>query len=300
MSARILIVEDEAPIRRFLRVALETEGHVVSDAATAREGIALAARESPAAIILDLGLPDADGITVLRAVREWSQVPVLVLSVRSDEAGKIAALDAGAQDYVTKPFSTGELLARLRSLLRDRARDAAPAFLTLGPLVIDAADHRARLSGEDLKLTRKEFDLLWLLASHAGRLVTRGHDPQGDLGTGPCRGQSVSAGLHPPVAGQAGRRRRRPPLDIHRAGRGVSAGRPLAHATAGTAPLGVPVFHVHPEIRIALRVPGNSAARQKTAPLPRADTTTCANCATVTTGAGHRPSACRAALVTGV
>ncbi len=173
MSARILIVEDEAPIRRFLRVALETEGHVVSDAATAREGIALAARESPAAIILDLGLPDADGITVLRAVREWSQVPVLVLSVRSDEAGKIAALDAGAQDYVTKPFSTGELLARLRSLLRDRAQDAAPAFLTLGPLVIDAADHRARLSGEDLKLTRKEFDLLWLLASHAGRLVTQ-------------------------------------------------------------------------------------------------------------------------------
>lgn len=172
-AARILIVEDEAPIRRFLRVALETEGHVVSEAATARDGIALAAREAPAAIILDLGLPDADGISVLKTVREWSQVPVLVLSVRSDEAGKIAALDAGAQDYVTKPFSTGELLARLRGLLRDRARDAAPAILTLGPLVIDAAEHRASLSGEDLKLTRKEFDLLWLLAGHAGRLVTR-------------------------------------------------------------------------------------------------------------------------------
>ncbi|MFT4149778.1 MAG: response regulator transcription factor [Paracoccaceae bacterium] len=172
-QARILIVEDEAPIRRFLRVALETEGHVVSEAATAREGIALAARETPAAIILDLGLPDADGISVLKAVREWSQLPVLVLSVRSDEAGKIAALDAGAQDYVTKPFSTGELLARLRGLLRDRARDAAPAVLELGPLLIDAADHRASLAGEDLKLTRKEFDLLWLLASHAGRLVTQ-------------------------------------------------------------------------------------------------------------------------------
>jgi len=171
--ARILIIEDEAPIRRFLRVALETEGHVVSEAGTAREGIALAAREAPAAIILDLGLPDADGISVLKTVREWSQLPVLVLSVRSDEAGKIAALDAGAQDYVTKPFSTGELLARLRGLLRDRARDAAPAVLELGPLVIDAADHRASLAGEDLKLTRKEFDLLWLLASHAGRLVTQ-------------------------------------------------------------------------------------------------------------------------------
>lgn len=172
-AARILIVEDEAPIRRFLRVALESEGHLVSEAGTARDGIALAAREAPAAIILDLGLPDADGISVLKAVREWSQVPVLVLSVRSDEAGKIAALDAGAQDYVTKPFSTGELLARLRGLLRDRATDAAPAVLTLGPLVIDAADHRASLSGEDLKLTRKEFDLLWLLAGHAGRLVTQ-------------------------------------------------------------------------------------------------------------------------------
>ncbi|MGO4853042.1 response regulator [Phaeovulum sp. W22_SRMD_FR3] len=172
-QARILIVEDEAPIRRFLRLALEAEGHLVSEAATARDGIALAAKEAPAVMILDLGLPDADGITVLKAVREWSQMPVLILSVRSDEAGKIAGFDAGAQDYVTKPFSTGELLARLRGLLRDRAREAAPAVLTLGPLRIDAADHRAALQGEDLKLTRREFDLLWLLASHAGRLVTQ-------------------------------------------------------------------------------------------------------------------------------
>lgn len=172
-AARILIVEDEAPIRRFLRVALEAEGHLVSEAATAREGIALAAKEAPAAMILDLGLPDAEGLAVLRAVREWSPLPVLVLSVRSDESGKIAALDAGAQDYVTKPFSTGELLARLRVLLRDHARDAAPAVLTLGSLTIDAADHRASLHGADLKLTRREFDLLWLLASHAGRLVTQ-------------------------------------------------------------------------------------------------------------------------------
>ncbi len=172
-TARILIVEDEAPIRRFLRVALEAEGHAVSEAATAREGIALAAREAPSAMILDLGLPDADGINVLRAVREWTQMPVLILSVRSDEDGKIAALDAGAQDYVTKPFSTGELLARLRGLLRDRAPSGGAAVLELGPLGIDAANHRATLAGEDLRLTRKEFDLLWLLASHAGRLVTQ-------------------------------------------------------------------------------------------------------------------------------
>ncbi|AJY46862.1 response regulator [Martelella endophytica] len=173
MSNRILVVDDEPPIRRFLRVALEAEGYLVHEAASAREGIAIAARENPAAMILDLGLPDADGVSVLKAVREWSPMPVLVLSVRSDEAGKIAALDAGAQDYVTKPFSTGELLARLRVLLRDHAREAAPSTIALGALVIDRADHRATLSGEDLQLTRKEFDLLWLLASHQGRLVTQ-------------------------------------------------------------------------------------------------------------------------------
>lgn len=174
MTSRILIVDDEAPIRRFLRVALEAEGYLVSEAATAHQALAAAAREEPAAMILDLGLPDADGVTVIGKLREWSHLPVLVLSVRSDDAGKIAALDMGAQDYVTKPFSTGELLARLRGLLRDHAREAAPASLTLGELEIDIADHRAVLKGENLNLTRKEFDLLWLLASHAGRLVT--HD----------------------------------------------------------------------------------------------------------------------------
>ncbi|SIS70528.1 response regulator [Paracoccus saliphilus] len=174
MTAHILIVDDETPIRRFLRVALEAEGYAVSEAATAHEAVASAARHAPAAMILDLGLPDADGVTVIEKLREWSHLPVLVLSVRSDDVGKIAALDAGAQDYVTKPFSTGELLARLRGLLRDHAREAAPASLKLGPLEIDVADHRAVLEGENLNLTRKEFDLLWLLASHAGRLVT--HD----------------------------------------------------------------------------------------------------------------------------
>lgn len=172
-TARILLVDDEAPIRRFLRVALEAEGYGVIDASTAREGLALAARETPALIVLDLGLPDADGLSVLRDLRGWTQVPVLVLSIRADEAVKVAALDAGAQDYVVKPFGVKEFLARVRGLLRDRLTEIVPSVLTLGPLRIDAADHSASLDGQPLHLTRREFDLLWMLASHRGRLVTQ-------------------------------------------------------------------------------------------------------------------------------
>jgi len=171
--ARILVVDDEAPIRRFLRVALEAEGHAVIEAATAREAIAATARESPGLVILDLGLPDADGIAVLREIRGWSAVPVLILSVRSDEAGKVEALDAGAQDYVAKPFGVKELLARVRSLLRDRAAAAPASVIQVGELRIDAADHSAALAGQPLHLTRKEFDLLWMLAGNRGRLVTQ-------------------------------------------------------------------------------------------------------------------------------
>lgn len=173
-ATRILVIDDEAPIRRFLRVPLEAEGHSVIEAGTARDGILAVAREAPGLVILDLGLPDADGLTVLREIRGWSQVPVLVLSVRADEAGKVAALDAGAQDYVVKPFGVKELLARIRSLLRDRAGASAPAVIEIDDLRIDSADHIVMKSGAPLHLTRKEFDLLWLLASHAGRLVTQG------------------------------------------------------------------------------------------------------------------------------
>jgi two-component system, OmpR family, KDP operon response regulator KdpE len=173
-GARILIVDDETPIRRFLRVALEAEGYGVIEAATAREGIDKTALENPAVVILDLGLPDADGITVLNGIREWSQVPVLVLSVRADEAGKVAALDAGAQDYVVKPFGVKELLARLRSLLRDHASAGLQtSVIEIADLRIDAAAHRVEKAGVALKLTNKEFDLLWMLASQAGRLVTQ-------------------------------------------------------------------------------------------------------------------------------
>lgn len=173
-GARILIIDDETPIRRFLRVALEAEGHSVIEAATAREGIDKTALENPAVVILDLGLPDADGSTVLRAIREWSQVPVLVLSVRADEAGKVAALDAGAQDYVVKPFGVQELLARLRSLLRDHAAQGSQtSVVEIADLRIDAAAHSVEKAGVSVKLTAKEFDLLWMLASQAGRLLTQ-------------------------------------------------------------------------------------------------------------------------------
>ncbi len=173
-TARVLVIDDEAPIRRFLRVALEAEGHSVIEAATARDGIAATARENPGLVVLDLGLPDADGLTLLREIRGWTQVPVLILSVRADEAGKVEALDAGAQDYVVKPFGVKEFLARIRSLLRDRVSDgAAPASLQIGPLQIDAASHGTALDGQALSLTRREFDLLWMLASHRGRLLTQ-------------------------------------------------------------------------------------------------------------------------------
>ncbi|EGJ22770.1 two component transcriptional regulator [Cereibacter sphaeroides WS8N] len=171
--ARILIVDDEPPIRRFLRVALEAEGHRVTEAASVREGTDRAALDAPTLVILDLGLPDGDGIEVLRTVRGWSQVPVIVLSVRSDEAGKVAALDAGAQDYVTKPFATSEFLARIRALLRDRSGPAAPSVISVAELEIDLAARRVSVAGTEVKLTRREFDLLRLLASQPGRLVTQ-------------------------------------------------------------------------------------------------------------------------------
>jgi len=174
-SARILIIDDEAPIRRFLRVALEAEGHHVIEADTGRAGVEAVALNTPEAVILDLGLPDMDGRDVLRELRSWSQVPVLILSVRADEGEKVALLDAGAQDYVTKPFGVQELLARLRGLLRDRTGGAPQgAVLQIADLEIDAAARTVTKAGDTLKLTKKEFDLLWVLASNAGRLVTQG------------------------------------------------------------------------------------------------------------------------------
>ncbi len=174
MSAtRILVIEDEAPIRRFLRIALESAGYSVDEAERGRIGIEKAATSAPDAIIVDLGLPELDGKEVVARIREWSRVPILVLSVRDSEGEKIAALDAGADDYVTKPFATGELLARLRALTRNRTpHRQEKSVIALGELAIDLANRRVALNGGDVKLTRKEFEVLALLAHHAGRLVT--------------------------------------------------------------------------------------------------------------------------------
>lgn len=169
---RILVVEDDAPIRRFLRIALGSGGYDVAEAERGRQGIEMAATSAPDCVVLDLGLPDMDGKAVIAAIREWSRVPILVLSVRDQETEKIAALDAGADDYVTKPFSVGELLARLRALLRARLdRAAEPALRVLGALAVDLANRTVRVDEREVKLTRKEFDVLALLVRHPGRLV---------------------------------------------------------------------------------------------------------------------------------
>lgn len=172
-EARILVIEDEAPIRRFLRITVESAGFGFSEAGRGRQGIEMAATGAPDLVVLDLGLPDMDGRQVITSIREWSQVPILVLSVRDAETEKIAALDAGADDYVTKPFATGELLARIRALLRSRkAPETEKTNIVAGDLSIDLAAHLVRVAGAEVKLTRKEFDVLALLARYAGRLVT--------------------------------------------------------------------------------------------------------------------------------
>lgn len=172
----LLVIEDEAPIRRFLRVILEGAGYVMDEAARGREGIQRAATGAPAAVLLDLGLPDMDGKAVIAAIRGWSSVPILIVSVRSAEAEIIAALDAGADDYVTKPFAAGELLARLRALTRRASPgEPAPALIEIGGLRVELSERAATIDGAALRLTRKEFDVLALLARNAGRLVTHDH-----------------------------------------------------------------------------------------------------------------------------
>jgi two-component system, OmpR family, KDP operon response regulator KdpE len=172
--ARILVVDDEPQIRKFLRISLSAHGYEVIEAARGEEGVDKCATENPDLVILDLGLPDLDGQEVTARLREWSTVPIVVLSVRTAEAEKVAALDRGADDYVTKPFGTHELLARVRAVLRSRKHEGEPppAVVTLGELAIDLARHRVRMQDAEVKLSRKEFALLRMLALHAGRIVT--------------------------------------------------------------------------------------------------------------------------------
>lgn len=171
-GTRILVVDDEPAIRRFLRVSLAAHGYIVSEAASGQAALAAATSQHPDVIVLDLGLPDMDGIDVTRMLREWSRVPVIILSVRGQETDKIAALDAGADDYVTKPFGMGELLARLRAALRHAAHTAGEPVFVDGELVVDLAQRRVTLSGHEVQLTPTEYDLLRALVVHAGQVLT--------------------------------------------------------------------------------------------------------------------------------
>lgn len=170
---RVLVIDDERQIRRFLRISLSSQGYEVLEAASGGEGLAACASREPDLVVLDLGLPDLDGQAVIEELREWSQVPILVLSVRADEQEKIAALDRGADDYVTKPFGIGELTARLRALLRARrpGQSSQPVY-HIGGLSIDLPAHRVMVDDRPVRLSPKEFDLLAYLAAHVGRVVT--------------------------------------------------------------------------------------------------------------------------------
>jgi two-component system, OmpR family, KDP operon response regulator KdpE len=166
-----IVVEDEPQIRRFVRAALETEDWRVFEAGTLKEGLAEAATRRPELVVLDLALPDGDGIELVRSMRAWSGSPILVLSARGDEKDKIEALDAGADDYLTKPFGIGELLARVRALARRRTRSDEPIF-RLGDVEIDFANRRVKRAGQVVHLTPIEYRLLTLLVSNAGKVLT--------------------------------------------------------------------------------------------------------------------------------
>ena len=171
-KATALVIDDELQIRRLLRVCLEANGYRVLEAATGQEGITQAAQWKPDVVLLDLGLPDLDGVTVLKRLREWSRVPVVVLSVRDREEDKIAALDHGADDYVTKPFSTGELLARLRVAQRHAQPLPENAVFRCGELEADLAARVVKRKGQEVKLTATEYALLRLFIQHAGKVLT--------------------------------------------------------------------------------------------------------------------------------
>ena len=171
-NQRILVVDDEAPIRRYLRAALSAQGFTVYESASGEEALQAVLSHRPDSIILDLGLPDIDGIEVTRRLREWSQTPIIILSVREAEQDKIAALDAGADDYLTKPFGTGELLARMRVALRKQSSAAnEPVFQSDG-LSVDFARRLVTVNGLEVQLTPTEYDLLKILVTHAGKVIT--------------------------------------------------------------------------------------------------------------------------------
>jgi len=171
-NQRVLVVDDEASIRRYLRAALGAQGLTVYETATGLEAINAVLSHRPDIIILDLGLPDIDGIEVTRRLREWSQTPIIVLSVREAEQDKIAALDAGADDYLTKPFGTGELLARMRVALRKQPASQNEPILQFGGLMVDFSRRIVTVNDIEVQLTPTEYDLLKVLVTHAGKVIT--------------------------------------------------------------------------------------------------------------------------------
>ena len=175
LSAKVLIVEDERQIRRFVRVALEEEGCRVIEAGTMAEGLALTGAERPDLIVLDLGLPDGNGVDLIRDVRGWADTPIVILSARAQESDKIDALDAGGDDYLTKPYSVGELRARVRALLRRQGRNAAEAtpVIRFGDIEVDLSLRTVLRAGAPVHLTRTEYRLLSALLGHPGKVLTQ-------------------------------------------------------------------------------------------------------------------------------
>jgi two-component system KDP operon response regulator KdpE len=168
----VLIVDDEPAIRRFLRVTLTAQGYDTFEAAAGQEAIAIAGKEKPDIIILDIGLPDIDGVEVTRLLRKWTDMPIIILSVRGSEGDKIAALDAGADDYLTKPFGVGEMLARLRANLRRASQKTGDPIFTSGSLKVNLPSRLITLAGTEVQLTPTEYELLRVLVTHAGKVLT--------------------------------------------------------------------------------------------------------------------------------
>jgi len=169
---RILVVDDEPAIRRFLHTSLAAHDYVVFEAVNGQEALAGVVAHRPDLIVLDLGLPDMDGIEVTRLLREWTQIPIIIVTVQEQEAAKIAALDAGADDYVTKPFGMGELLARMRVALRRAASPAAEPVFTSGELTVDLTRRLVTVGDREVQVTPTEYDLLRTLVAHAGKVLT--------------------------------------------------------------------------------------------------------------------------------
>jgi two-component system KDP operon response regulator KdpE len=173
--ARVLVIDDDPSLLQALRVGLRAGGHEVTGVVNGEQGISHAALDAPDVIVLDLGLPDVDGMTVCRRIRQWSEVPIIVLSATEAEDRKIAALDIGADDYVTKPFGMGELEARIRAAIRHRRAEQdeqTQTRVSVGPLDLDLVRHEARLAGTNVELTAREFDVLAYLAQNAGKTCT--------------------------------------------------------------------------------------------------------------------------------